>query len=149
MANIICRKWYASFHIVYIIHRIWAISYDTVRVKEVKRFKRDDSRCAHACNSFQFHMENLHVWYECLMICWLTYVWKWILFSVLERKHKLSASTSKTTPAEWWHSNAFSCYTPVRKCKYDFGRKLNLPKQFIFIRYWRSTRWNDFNGSKF
>ena len=27
----------------------------------IERFKRDDSRCPHACNSFQFHMENLHV----------------------------------------------------------------------------------------
>ena len=68
----------------------------------MERFKRDETKCIPACDSYQFHMENLHVGPG------LTILYKSYVFSVFERKCRLPGAVEETAAFGRRYRHAFS-----------------------------------------
>ena len=77
----------------------------------MERFKRDETKCIPACDSYQFHMENLHVrenLHFSPIMTYLTFEQFLIVLKVSQRKCRLSVTVAETAAFRRRYCNAFS-----------------------------------------
>ena len=68
----------------------------------MERFKRDETKCIPACDSYQFHMENLHV------SLGFRGSYQLYVFSVFERKCRLPVAVEEPATFGQRYCHAFS-----------------------------------------